>query len=348
MRKPFFWKARNGWYIKENGSNVPLHKDEKEALRIWLEMQELEEDDARFITTPAVIESYLNHVEKLVNEKSLAQSTYDLISYYLIDFASEYDKKLARKLKVNDVTKWTDKHPRWGAASRRQAIASIKRALAWAEEEELILPHRITRMKKPGTKRRDVLIPDDTHARLMAAADDNSQPRRRGRFRAFLVALSHTGARPGSIAAVQVPHVSEDGTRWVLPDHKTRNKTMQPLTVYLDPCMQTLTRILISGRKTGHLFLDSQNKPWTSNAVRCRMRRYREKLDLPAGSVAYSYRHTFITNALTSGNNTATVAELVNHSDGSMISKHYGHLEKCPDHLLSAAEKVANRKKKPR
>lgn len=56
--------------------------------------------------------------------------------------------------------------------------------------------------------------------------------------------------------------------------------------------------------------------------------------------VAYHYRHAWITRALISGIDVATVAELSGHSDIQMIAKVYGHLGQFKDYLADAVGKV--------
>lgn len=175
----------------------------------------------------------------------------------------------------------------------------------------------------------------------MASGDDAwTNQRRSGVWRAFLIALRHSGARPGTIAAVTASHVSPAGDAWIIKKHKTVQKTQQPLVVWLHPCLGTLTRILQHFRPTGPLFVNANGEAWTRNAIRLRMARLRKKLGLPQSIVAYSYRHGYAQRALLSGNDIATVAELMGHRDISMIARHYGHLDQARDHLKKAVAKV--------
>jgi integrase len=77
------------------------------------------------------------------------------------------------------------------------------------------------------------------------------------------------------------------------------------------------------------------------------MERLRKRLDLPAGTVAYLYRHTLATDALVAGHSTAIVAKLLGHTDTRMVAKVYGHLEKQPQFMLEASRSVASSRLKP-
>jgi integrase len=90
----------------------------------------------------------------------------------------------------------------------------------------------------------------------------------------------------------------------------------------------------------GPLFRNHIDKPWSSNAIRLRWKRLRDKLDLPKGICSYAYRHTFTTEGLERGVPVATMAELLGHQDLGMISRHYGHLAQKSQHLRAAAEQA--------
>ena len=51
-------------------------------------------------------------------------------------------------------------------------------------------------------------------------------------------------------------------------------------------------------------------------------------------------RKGFTTEALKAGVDTLTVAHLLGHRDGTMISKIYGKVQQDPTHMLDAARKA--------
>lgn len=99
--------------------------------------------------------------------------------------------------------------------------------------------------------------------------------------------------------------------------------------------------MLIVGRKTGPQFRGRRGAI-TVNAITCRVKRLRNSLGLASGTVAYAYRHTYITDAMWQGVDVATVAELTGTSI-EMIQWHYGHLAQRTDHLREAAVKAVIR-----
>src|SRR5262249_39794474 len=169
---------------------------------------------------------------------------------------------------------------------------------------------------------------------ILAAIRDQS-------FRDFVFAMQETGCRPGEVARVCAEHVNLDLGVWVLPTHKTSKKTGKPRVIYLTPPMVELTRRLMAAHPEGHLFRGPRNKqPYTRNGVRCRFRNLRKKFPNLTGVVAYSYRHTYCTDALVNGVGVAQVAELMGHTSTDMVTSVYSKLSTQVGHMRDAARKA--------
>jgi integrase len=180
-------------------------------------------------------------------------------------------------------------------------------------------------------------MPADVHQKLVhhCLGSPDSKP-----FALYLMAL-RSGARPQQIRDVTAKNVNADCTQWVFKDHKTRAKTGKPLVVFLNGCLQTLTRLLMDQNPTGPLFRNARGDQWKKDTVTQRFERLRTKLGLPDGTVAYLYRHSMATDALLAGQSTAVVSALLGHTDTRMVSKVYGHLDKHSQFLSDAAKAVA-------
>jgi integrase len=347
MRKPYYLKSRRGWYLKINKGNsqIFLSEDKGEAWKIWKEQHCVENPETAEVVFAVVAEHYLLHALKAVDEKH-----YKRTSGYLADFCNDCGAVQVRRLKRFHVNRWLQKHEDWGGWAQYAAISAIKRALSWAETEGLIDNNPLAKMPLPSGGRREVLITDEQHSQLMTRQplSRKGKPRKlapaEAAFRQVLIALRLSGSRPGTIAKVARENVTADVSAWVMRRHKTSKKTKKPLTVYLSPCLQTLTRILLSRERSGPLFVNARGKPWTTSALVQRMARLRKWLNLPAGTVCYSQRHTYITNALKGGENPATVAELVGHVDLRMLAANYAHLDKEKEHLQQAALRITKGK----
>lgn len=338
MRKPYLW--RGAWYVKvtnEAGkrSQLKLHEDKEEAERIWHRMNASKKSSGPQATVLGVSNAFLKWSDRNSSEETAKQRL-----RYIGPFVKSCGHLTVDELRPFHVSDWLDEQP-YKPGARRMAATSIKRVFAWAARLGRIPGSPIASLETGTSGRREQLISADAHFAMMASNDTyHTAPRRRGCFRAFLVALRHTGARPGEIAKVTAADVDLAACTWTLQKHKTRKKTNRPRIVYLTPCMLALTKMLMVAHPTGPLFLNRWGRPWTPYAIRCRMIRMREKLGLPAEVVAYSYRHTFTTDALARGVGTAAVAELLGHANSAMVAKHYSHLDQKPDHLRESLRKA--------
>lgn len=344
MRRPFWWKQRACWYVKSAGRNIRLDPDQDKAKKLFGEMVAAERPESPLAPFAAIADAFLAHAKA-----NVALKTYLGYSKFIVSFCRLYKDTRARELKPFHVTRWLEKQVTWNSETKRGAIAAVKRVCNWAVAEGLLDRNPLAGVRKPAPSRRSTLIGSDHHRAMVLAEDGGRKPGKRAAtlgikprrrdvaFRPVLIALKHSGARPGMVASVRVEDVAPDLSCWVMNEHKTRKKTGRALIIYLSPCLQTLTRLAIGNRTSGPLFVNSLGKAWTVNAIRCRLRELRRKLGLPEGMVPYSYRHTFITTALVNGVGMATVAELAGHSDLKMISQHYGHLDAKADHLKKAA-----------
>ena len=251
-----------------------------------------------------------------------------------------------RKITRQDVRRWLDA-PRtirgvegcqWSPARKRDAGQAIKRIFTWAFNEGYLAKNVLAELKLEQPEPRTTLVSPGTHVALIAETrkQDRSKP-----FGLFLIAC-HCGARPIQVRDVTRENVSPCGTTWVFQRHKTSGKTGAPLVVYLSPCLQTLTKILLA-KRTGNLFVNGLGEPYSKNAVVHRLARMRKSLKIE-GVIAYAYRHTFATDALLAGNDLATVAAMLGHKDVSMVSKVYGHLDQNVKHMHAAVAKTAARR----
>jgi integrase len=87
-------------------------------------------------------------------------------------------------------------------------------------------------------------------------------------------------------------------------------------------------------RRDGKQVVNRRGLPWSKFAVCNRMYRLSQKLGKRL--IFYGSRHGFATKKLLQGRGHLTIAQLLGHTDGSMISKVYGHLDKNVDFLNEA------------
>jgi integrase len=326
--KPFFRKSKQAWYVQFGKHQHSLGKDREEAFRRYRELLLHEEGKPprpdRSYTVAEVADLFLDWSERHNDER-----TYDWYRSFLQSFSDLYGGLEAMELRPHHVTRWLDSEPEWAEATRRCAMTAVKRAFNWADAEGHLPENPLKTVRKGPPTRRERILTAEERTQILQAA-------RGKRFRQFVEALQETGCRPSEIANVTAANVSLEQGIWVLPEHKTRKKTGKPRVGYLTPSMVDLTRELLAEHPEGPLFRNSQGKPWSGNAIRCRFRNLRRKLGLK-GVVAYTYRHSYATDALEKGVGVAQVAELLGHTNADMLMQHYQHLSEKREHLRQAA-----------
>jgi site-specific recombinase XerD len=117
---------------------------------------------------------------------------------------------------------------------------------------------------------------------------------------------------------------------------------------YLTPAVVELSRKLVGMYPEGPLFRGPRSKRgFTRNGVRCRFRNLRARLPHLRGVIAYAYRHSFATDALTRGVGIAQVADLLGHTSTDVVMRHYQHLRERTDHLRQAAVRATGGNQPP-
>lgn len=332
MRKPFFKKSHQCWYVKDkNGREIRLDPAEERAFKLWERMRSSElkitDPDVRM---PKVVSVFLNEYEHTVTP-----ARYKLVEHYATEFSARFQGTKLHAIKAADVSKWVREKKGWGGWAKHDAIASAKMVMKWAHDSGYIDKNPLAKLKNSTPAPRVRVISNAEHSKLVLAARESNGG---GHFAAYLIA-SRCGARPAEIRSVCASDVN--GDVWILQDHKTRNKTNAPLVIYLPPCLQTLTKILLHRNDGGRLFRQSDGTPWTKDSVCRKMKTIRDKAGV-SKVVCYHYRHTLATNSLLGGASLAETAQLLGHRDTRMVSQVYGHLDQNRQHMINAAAKAAS------
>lgn len=351
MRKPFFFTQKKCWYFKDAaGKFIRLDQDEEKAYELWKILSvpdKLKKVQAANSTLIDIFESFLSE-----EELELPKVAFDCVKTAGLQMMDKFGHDcLCSAITKGDVARWLaeekegrlrkDKTRRkyfWSDSRKRDTGSCIKRVFKWALDNGLIESNPLAAMKLPTPKPRSQLITKEDHQRMVLDALSVDEHRS---FGMYLMA-SRCGARPQQIRNVTGKNVFDisGSLVWIFEDHKTAKKTKKNLTVFLSPCLQTLTRILKASRGDSHLFTNSNGLPWKRDTVAQRIRRIRKRLNLPEETIAYSYRHTFATDALLAGIDISTVAVLLGHTNSNMVARVYGHLDQHRERLVEAAAKA--------
>lgn len=328
--KPFFRPKRQRWYVVIDGKETNLGADQQAAFAHYRDLManRTAGPDSVRPSILAIIDTFLDWTQK-----HRAGRTYRWHQENLQSFLKSVDPhREASAVRVFDVTRWIDSHPHWSGTTRHGAMTSLLRAFNWAVQQGLLEKNPVAAIEKPRRQTRNVTLTADQRVKLMAAVTE-------GPFADLLRFLADTGCRPKEARTLEARHVSLADGMIVFPADEAKGGR-DPRVIVLTPAVADIIRPLALKHPVGPIFRNTDNEPWTMNAVRIRFRRLKEAVGVPKLS-AYVLRHTFATDALAKGVDIASLAALMGHRDTSMISRVYGHLTQRVDHLREQAKKAA-------
>jgi integrase len=338
--RPWYRTSHDAWYVEIGGKQVKLARGKANKQAALLEWHRLQSgqglpSDVGEPQVAVVFDLFLSW-SKLHH----SPESYGWYRYYLQSFVSFRGAGLllVSRVTVAAVTQWMDAQKSWKDSSRRGAVTAVKRAFAWAEAEGYTKANPVKRLKKPSAVARTRVLSPEERGIILAAIRDEA-------FREFVLALQETGCRPSEVARLTAADVDLDSGVWTLKVHKTAKKVGKPRVVYLTPAMADLTRRLVDRHPDGELFRSSRTgRPYSKNAIRIRFMRLRKKFPELRGVTAYTYRHSYATDALENGVGIAQVAELLGHTSTEMVMKHYSKLSQRVQHLRDMATRAVGGK----
>lgn len=330
--KPWYWKARDAWYVTIQGKRVPLCKGKANKNEAYRRFLELDADQTRAVTAritgKEVCDFYIKHAKA-----NLKPKTHRWYAMYLEPFGKTVAKTDANDVKPKDVTDFINEHPEWNTTTRAGAVTAIKRAWQHAHAEGRITLNHLKPMKKPRALRRDEIIDEREAALFIKAAKPE--------FRSLLEFIHATGCRPGEAALIERRHVQlhHKEVRFRIGEDKTSGRTGKPRVIHLNETATAILTELMQKGGTGRLFRNSKGNPWTEFSIAIAARKARDRAGLDERAVAYSFRHLWATNALARGVPLAIVAEMMGNSP-EIVAKVYSHLSDKKQLLLDAANTV--------
>jgi integrase len=277
-------------------------------------------------------------------EKCRHPVTVDVYRHYFRRFLEESGDCNFATLKPCKVTAWAKT---W---HQSQAIVRLYR---WALEEAGLIDHNpLAYVKHPPKGQRVRLITEKEEKLLFDAAQPD--------LRDLMNGYKETMARPGELRRAKWGDVFPQTTRAklrkalvagraliVLRDYKNRKERRmpnEPRVILLSPTVgRLLCKLMRKGQTAdSHIFLTSRGKPWTPNALRCRMRAIRKKLkwkvDLRGENIVpYTFRHTGATRFTSKGIRDRLLADILGHTETSTTAR-YQHL--CVEDLRAACRKM--------
>lgn len=265
--------------------------------------------------------------------QALHKTTVNVYRHYFQKFLEEVGDLAVNRIKPARVTAW---------AKTWHASQAIVRLFRWAlDDAGLIKSNPLARVKHPPKGERKRIITRGEQALMLRACDPE--------LRALLIGYRETFARPGELRAATWGDVYPKTTRanlrtalaagdasivlWDYKNRKQRRTPNEPRIILLSPRVGRLLCRLMRGEldTAAKIFQTAAGKGWTPNAVRCRLRKLRSRLNLKRDArgenlVPYTFRHTGATEATAAGIRDRILADLLGHTETS-TTRRYHHLD---------------------
>lgn len=334
--KPYFRSQRDSWCVQIGTRQVTLAKGKANKAEAMREYHRVMAEAGVEVPRPKRAEvPVFEAVDRFLEaaQRRVKPNTFEQYRIKLADLTAGVGRLPLARLTLKHLEDWLAAHE-WSNSTRRGAVAAVKVWLNWCVREDLIDGSPAAGLRRPKMARRERILAVEERAAIRARCNDS--------FGELLDALTWTGARPGAVWSLEAKHVDWSEGIARLPG-KTSDATGELLTVHLVPKMLELCRRLAERYPTGPLFRNSDGEPWNRNSVRCRFRRLRARLKAEgvdiSGVGAYTFRHTFATDALERGLGIADVAALMGHTD-IRTTTNYAHLHQRRSHLRKQAMKA--------
>jgi site-specific recombinase XerD len=148
----------------------------------------------------------------------------------------------------------------------------------------------------------------------------------------FVRTLCLLPLRPGAVAQL----IAADFDKRTSELSIGKDKNGKPRRILVPNAAAKLFAAQVTGKEPSHpLFARSNGKAWDRNSWKGPIAEAVSKAKLPAGTTAYTLRHSTITDIVSGGLPLLAVAQ-ISDTSAEMIERHYGHL--CRD---AAAEALA-------
>jgi integrase len=315
--EPFFRTQTRSWYVQIGSRQIALGRDRQVA---WAKYDELMASGNRVglqVTAAQILDEFLEHALK-----NRSKATFLWYRNYLRSFVASVGKKLlVADLKPLHVTQWLDKSfADLSPSSRNCGVRAIKSAFNWAVDEGYLDRSPIRGVKRPPAGRREmVLTAEEFRKLILDRCSDQLE-------KDLLVFLWETGARVQEVRRITVKHFDEANKRIILPP--SEDKVGHYRVIHLTETACEIIERLCGVHREGILFRNRLGRPWTSNAIRCRFRKFGVR-----GLCGTVLRHSFCQRLLTSGVDSLSISVLMGHHDLTMVARTYSHLAQNADFL---------------
>ncbi|MBY8828841.1 tyrosine-type recombinase/integrase [Hephaestia sp. CMS5P-6] len=221
---------------------------------------------------------------------------------------------VSRRKKGNQVTR-----PRAPASINRDMAmlrAALNKILAPGAPDTEAAWQEALRPIRNADRQRTLYLDREQRRELLAAVDADAVP--------FLQALCLLPLRPGAVANLTVADFDKRTSELSIG----KDKSGKPRRILIPAAAVKLFTEQAKGQLPGAALLRQANgKAWNKDAWKKPIAAAVAKAQLPAGTTAYTLRHSTITDLVNGGLPLLTVAQ-ISDTSADMIERHYGHLSR--------------------
>lgn len=332
-------RQKQSWCTELGGKRHTLAKGKsnrrvaERVLRDLLAEQRLLADVNGAISVAGLCDAFLEDAKH-----NLEPATYNSYRYATQKLVDVHGLKPAHTIEPLDIAKFAREiQSTLNPTSQAIVLRVVQRCFNWGAENRLIPPHKLGRIRKPRSLRRDRFLTDAEFQLLLRSNNGRNRHRTGAPFRRFLLALEWTLCRPGELARLKWKHIHFDQHVAILPDHKTK-RTGKPKVIPLIPKMERLLHWIRTRQKSPFCFLNVHREPWTPSSLNQRMQRIRKRTGL-TDVVPYTLRHRGATNAILKTGDLKMTSLLLGHAS-TATTERYTHL--AQEHLVTFARRATD------
>ena len=162
--KPWYWKARKGWYVTIGGARHPLGSDKSAATARFHElMAQPQKRIARSDSLAVIFDLFLDWCQKR-RAPTLSSGT------GLAWNASSSGIPICERMSCDrsNVQQWLDSMAGLASGSHRNYCKSVKRAMRWAKRQGYIDVNPIADLEEPRGGRRELTITEKQFSEIVS------------------------------------------------------------------------------------------------------------------------------------------------------------------------------------
>ncbi len=315
--EPWYWEARDCWYVNINGKRVKLSRDKNDALEKFYRLK---------TENPTLgMESLLVVMDEMIEwtRKNRSAGTFRFYHEHAQQFTGWLKANKIVDIAVGELTVDTfESYLEESSPGRRNgAVQMIKRVYNWANKRGRIKVNPIMALEKPPAGRRKNYITNAVFKQMLKHCDEKLSD--------LMEFMWETGCRPQEAWKLTAEHIQGQYKRLAIPIEQTKRKKEERhiyCTVRAWAIIQKLKN------SSGFLFANQAETQWNKDNVGKRMDNL--KAHIGKRYALYDIRHTWITNKVKAGMDIHMIAKLAGTSI-AMIEKHYDKSDEDAMFMLS-------------